>query len=117
MTGNRRWFTKSDESFSQAVKLSNNTRIVVVGKGDIRMQVNGLTQVIFGVYYVPKLKNNLLSIGQLPEKGLTILIQCGKCNVYHPEKGLIMQTDMSGNKMFSMLATMMPKASSTSSCF
>jgi len=46
--------------------------------------------VITGVYYVPELKNNLLSIGQLQEKGLTILIQHGKCSVYHLEKGLIM---------------------------
>ena len=37
-----------------------------------------------------------------------------KCGVYHSEKGLIMQSDMSGNRMFSVLATMIPKASS---CF
>ncbi|KHN36591.1 Retrovirus-related Pol polyprotein from transposon TNT 1-94, partial [Glycine soja] len=114
MTGNKEWFSELDESFSQTVKLGNNTRMVVVGKGIIRMQVNGFTQAISGVYYVPELKNNLLSIGQLQEKGLTILIQHGKCRVYHSEKGLIMQSDMSGNRMFSVLATMIPKASS---CF
>ena len=114
MTGNKEWFSELDESFSQTVKLGNNTRMAVVGKGIIRMQVNGFTQAISGVYYVPELKNNLLSIGQLQEKGLTILIQHGKCRVYHSEKGLIMQSDMSGNRMFSVLATMIPKASS---CF
>ena len=72
----------------------------VVGKGIIRMQVNGFTQAISCVYYVPELKNNLLSIGQLQEKGLTILIQHGKCRVYHFEKGLIMQTDMSEKYAF-----------------
>ena len=43
MTRNKRWFTKFVESFSQIVKPGNNTRMVVVGKGRIRMQVNGLT--------------------------------------------------------------------------
>jgi len=45
--------------------------------------------VISSVYYVLELKNNLLSIRQLQEKGLSILIQHRKCSVYHPEKGLI----------------------------
>ena len=111
MTGNKEWFSELDESFSQTVKLGNNTRMDVVGKVIICMQVNGFTQAISGVYYVPELKNNLLSIRQLQEKGLTILIQHGKCRVYHSEKGLIMQSDMSGNRRFSVLATMIPKAS------
>ena len=88
--------------------------MAVVGKGSVRMQVNGVTQVIFDVYYNPELKNNLLSIGQLQEKGLDILIQHGKCRVYHPTRGLIMQTNMSGNRMFSLLAAMIPKKST---CF
>jgi hypothetical protein len=49
---------------------------------------------------VPELKNNLLSIGQLQEKGLTIIFQHGKCKIYHKEKGLIMETTMSSNRMF-----------------
>lgn len=44
-------------------------------------------QEISEVFYVPELKNNLLSIGQLQEKGLTILFQHGKCKIFHPEKG------------------------------
>jgi hypothetical protein len=56
------------------------------------------------VYYVPKLKNNLLSIGQFQEKGLEILIQKWVYKIYHPEKGLIIQTQMSANKMFIPLA-------------
>ena len=89
MTGNKEWFSELDESFSQTVKLGNNTRMDVVGKGIIRMQVNGFTQAISCVYYVPELKNNLLSIGQLQEKGLTILIQHGKCRVYHFDKFIL----------------------------
>ena len=50
-----------------------------------------------------ELKNNLLNIGQLQEKGLTILIQ-GVCKIYHPLKGLIIQTKMSINKMFILLS-------------
>ena len=93
------------------MKLGNDTRMEVVAKGSIRVQLNGITQVIYDVYYILELKNNLLSIGQLQEKGLAILIQDGTCKVFHPRRGLIMQTDMSRNRMFYLLASMAPKNS------
>jgi len=49
---NKRWFIKFDKSFTQTVKLNNNTNMVVEGKGSTHMQVNGFTEVIYGVYYV-----------------------------------------------------------------
>lgn len=79
-------------------------RLEVVAKGSIRIHVNGITQVISDVYYVPELRNNLFSIGHLQEKGLAILIQNGTCKVYHSTRGVIMETDMSGNRMFYLLA-------------
>ena len=56
------------------------------------------------VNYIPELKSNLISIRQLQEKGMDISIQSGNCNIYHPMRGLIMQTNMSANKMFVLLA-------------
>jgi transposase InsO family protein len=91
------------------VKLGNNFKMAVVGRGNVRLHVNGITQVITNVYYVPELKNNLISIGQLSEKGVAVLIQNAECRCYHPKKGLILQTKMSANRMFVFLATMMPK--------
>ncbi|WJZ87437.1 hypothetical protein VitviT2T_006816 [Vitis vinifera] len=110
MCGNKLWFSDLDEEFRQSVKLGNNSKMTVLGKGNIRMQVAGVTQVITDVFYIPKLRNNLLSVGQLQEKGVAILIQHGECRVYHPEKWLIMQTSMSANRMFILPARVMPKA-------
>lgn len=104
MSGNKKWFASFDEEFRHSVKLGNSTRMPVIGKGNIKLEVDGLTQVISDVYYVPELTNNLLSIGQLQEKNLAILIQHGACRIYHPRKGLIMQTPMTINRMFVLLA-------------
>ncbi|KAA3471183.1 Retrovirus-related Pol polyprotein from transposon TNT 1-94 [Gossypium australe] len=57
-----------------------------------------MVQVIIRVLYVSELKNNLLSIRQLQEKGLAILFQHDRSKVYHSEKGLIMDTKMSRNR-------------------
>jgi hypothetical protein len=106
MTGNKEWFYELEENFNRTVKLGNDTRMAVVAKGSIKVQINGIIQVISDVYYIPELKNNLLSIGQLQEKGLTILIQDGTCKVYHSKRGVIMQTNMSRNRMFFVVAYM-----------
>ena len=37
------------------------SNMVVNGKGNIRIDVNGVISIISGVFYVPELKNNLFS--------------------------------------------------------
>ncbi|RVW26193.1 hypothetical protein CK203_107690 [Vitis vinifera] len=61
MCGNRQWFSNIDEAFRHSVKLDNNKRMRVMGKGNIRLEINGSTQVVIDVYYVHALKNNLLN--------------------------------------------------------
>ncbi|CAJ2672444.1 unnamed protein product [Trifolium pratense] len=114
MTGNKKWFTDIDEQYQQSVKLGNNFKMAVVGRGNVKLHVNGIMQVITNVYYVPELKNNLISIGQLIEKGVSVLIQNGECRCYHSKEGLFLQTKMSANRMFVFHATPM---SQVSSCF
>ncbi|XP_039038351.1 uncharacterized protein LOC120175865 [Hibiscus syriacus] len=76
MTGNKQWFREIHEEWlNKNVKLGNDTTLNVAARGSIRVQINDVTYVISDVYYVPKLKTNLLSLGQLQEKGLTILLQ------------------------------------------
>ncbi|RVW84289.1 Retrovirus-related Pol polyprotein from transposon TNT 1-94 [Vitis vinifera] len=109
MCGDARMFSELDESFKQQVKLENNSRITVKGRENVRLQLNGFNYVLTAVFYVPELKNNLLSIGQLQEKGLAIMIHDGLCKIYHPDKGLIIQTAMSTNRMFTLLANKQEK--------
>ena len=113
MTGAKKWFSEIDESFGHSVKLGNNARMAVEGKGTIKVKVNGLIQVIQDVYYVPELSNNLLSMGQLQERNLAILIQNKSCKVYHPSRGIIIETQMSANRMFAILG----EEISSDSCF
>ena len=114
MCGKKDYFLDFDGTFRDSVKLGNNTSMYVLGKGNVRLKVNEITQIITGVFYVPQLKNNLLSIGQLQEKGLIILFQHGKCKVFHSQKGLIMDTKMSSNRMFMLHALSQPISST---CF
>lgn len=104
MCGKKEMFANLDGSFRETVKLGDNSRMSVMGKGNVLMTVNEITQIITGVFYVPDLKNNLLSIGQLAEKGLKFEIHRGKCKIYHPQRGLISEIKMSVNRMFKLFA-------------
>ena len=75
-----------------------------MGKGNIKIEIGGIIQLVTNAFYVPELTTNLLSVSQLQEKGLVILIQDGVCRIYHPKRGLIAHTQMTMNKMFVLLA-------------
>jgi hypothetical protein len=117
MCGKKELFFYFDDTFRETVKLGDNSKMLVTGKENIRMFVNGFVQIITNVFYVLGLKNNLLSMGQLVEKGLAILIQQKTCKIYHSERGLIIEITMSSNRMFKLLDQVQFKESSEQVCF
>jgi hypothetical protein len=68
MCGDKAMFCELNEEFRQLVKLGNNTRMTMLGKGKVKLYLDGVHHIVTDVFYVPELKNNLLSIGQLQEK-------------------------------------------------
>ncbi|KAF2301922.1 hypothetical protein GH714_030433 [Hevea brasiliensis] len=103
MCGNSKMFSSLDTDFTHSVKLGNNTRMKVTGKGVIKLFLQGVCYTVSDVYCVPELKNNLLSVGQLQEKGVAILFKDGVCSLYHPLKGKMAESVMSANRMFILL--------------
>ena len=63
-----------------------------------------MNHLVRDVYYVSGLKNNLLSVGKLQERGLDVLMQSNMCRIYHHTKGLIFKTTMAANRMFVLLS-------------
>lgn len=111
MCGNKDLFFDFEEVSQQTVKLGNNTRMQVSSRGNIKMEIDNVNFIFGDVFCVPELKNNLLSIGKLQERGLSILIEAGMCKISHPVKGLIIQTKMTSNRMFILVAKMLSKFS------
>lgn len=52
------------------------------------------------VYFVPELTNHLLSICQLQERFLIIIIKECASKIYHPQRGKIIDNNMTLNQMF-----------------
>ncbi|CAL2258040.1 unnamed protein product [Prunus armeniaca] len=72
-----------------------------ISSGDIKFHMkNNTVQTISNVFYIPDLKSNLISMGQLQERGYIIIIPQSQCQIHHPDKGLIVEAKMTANHMF-----------------
>ena len=66
MTGNIALFFALDQSVQSQVTLGTDSKISVMGKGEVKIFTKkGEKKTIADVYYVPGMKCNLLSIGKL----------------------------------------------------
>lgn len=70
------WFL--DESKKRKIKLANNSSLQAEGIGDVVIhRSNGGKTMIKDVLYVPEMKCNLLSVGQLVEKDFLVVMKNG----------------------------------------
>jgi len=70
MLGNIEIFSNLDESVKSEVTLGTNSKVSVMGKGRVNILTKkGEKKYISDVYFVPGLKHNLMSVGQLMQKG------------------------------------------------
>ena len=77
-------FSSLDKTFTHSVKLRNNIRMKVSRKGTIKLFLQENCYTIEEVYWTPELKNNILSVEQLQEKGVDVLFKNGIHTIYHP---------------------------------
>ncbi|XP_073120289.1 uncharacterized protein [Henckelia pumila] len=78
MCANKSIFSDLNEDFHSTISFGDHSTVKVMGKGDIKIRTkNGFEEKISNVFYVPDLKCNLLSAGQLKEKGCVITIRQG----------------------------------------
>ena len=79
----------------------------------------GEPKTISEAYYVPGLKHNPISVGQLMQKGYKVTFQGQQCVIYDksPSKQLIAKVQMMRNKIFPVIMNYNDQISSfTTSC-
>jgi len=79
MTDNKDLFRVLSNANSTKVSVGNGKYIVVKGKGTIAISTYSGTKLISDVLYVPEIDQNLLSVGQLIEKGYKVLFENESC--------------------------------------
>ncbi|XP_019438981.1 PREDICTED: uncharacterized protein LOC109344685 [Lupinus angustifolius] len=100
-SGKKDWFTILDESAKNKIKFADHSVVVVEGIGKVMIQrKDGNKAYISNVLYVPKMKINLLSLGQLLEKGYTVEMKDGMLKVFDKNKHKILKAPLPANRTF-----------------
>ena len=101
MSGRKEFFTRLDEGHQGYITFGDLSKCPIEGKGDVVFKLqNGRELCISDVYYVPAIKSNLLSIGQLLERGYGIKTSDLALSLLDKNNRLITHVKMTKNRMF-----------------
>jgi len=101
MIGKKDWFVKMSESTHGKIHFVDNNSLSTKGMGRIVLSVvDGREVLVEDVLYVTGLKTNLLSLGQLLQKGFHITMKDKRLSVFDHHEHLVLQANLSHNRTF-----------------
>ena len=107
MTGNRAAFSELDQSITGMVKFGDGSVVDIVGCGTILFAVrHGQHRALTDTYYIPRLKSNIISLGQLDEFGCKVVIEEGILRVRDPQRELLAKVRRSANRLYKISLTL-----------
>jgi hypothetical protein len=101
MMGRRETLTSLDTSVGGTVRFGDGSLVNIEGIGSVLLQTkqNG-HKVLSEVYYIPKLKSSIISLGQLEEGGCKIVIEDGYYDVFDTERSLLARAPRVKNRLY-----------------
>ena len=96
MTYNRELFRELDTSRVSRVKIGNGQYIAVKESGTVAIESFSGTKLIRNVLFVPDISQNLLSVGQLLEKGFKVFFEANQCLIKDSEGKDVFRAKMKG---------------------
>nr|GEV71615.1 hypothetical protein [Tanacetum cinerariifolium] len=102
MSRQRNLFTELTKVIQGYVSFGDASKIEVKGRRNIRFLYAGKERAIEDVYYVPAMKSNILSLGQLMKKGFLVLMKNGKLLLKNREGSFRALVNMCKNHTFKL---------------
>nr|GEU52681.1 ribonuclease H-like domain, reverse transcriptase, RNA-dependent DNA polymerase [Tanacetum cinerariifolium] len=103
MTRTKSHFRDIDESVTGRVRFGDGSYVQIKGRGSILLGCkNNEQKIVSDIYYIPNLKSNILSLGQLTEIGYKIIMDGNKLTLYDKNKKLLIKVERSKNRLYSI---------------
>jgi hypothetical protein len=101
MTGRCEALASLDASMCGTMRFDDGSLVEIEGIGYVVLQTkNEGHKVLTEVYYIPKLKSNIVSLGQLEEGGCKVVLENGYYNVYDVERLLLAHAPRVSNRLY-----------------
>ena len=103
MTGVRSVFSELDSRIRGTVKFGDDSVAEIEGRGTILfISKGGEHRKLTGVYFIPRLKANLVSLGQLDEADCFIFIKHGLFKICDDRRRLLTQVRRTTNRLYNL---------------
>jgi len=102
MTGRRDLFSDLNTDVRGTVRFGDASKVEIKGVGSIVFEAKtGEHRVLHGVYFIPALKNSIMSLGQLDENGSKVVIDDGVLRIWERSSGrLLAKVRRGANRLY-----------------
>jgi hypothetical protein len=101
MTGQREFFTDLDSSVRGFMKFGDASGVDIKGVDSVVFTVaSGEHRLLTGVYYIPALRNSIISLGQLNENGSGMEVEHRVMRIWGPSHRLLVKVHRSPNRLY-----------------
>ena len=103
MTGNSTVFSELDRHDAGTVRFGDGSVVEIEGRGTVVFVAHGgRHRVLSKVYYIPRLRTSIISVGQLDEAGCTALVRSGMMVVRDRQENIIANVYRSMNRLYTV---------------
>jgi hypothetical protein len=101
MTGHGNVFSELDRAVQGTIKFGDGSIVNICGKGTIIFsRRHGEHKVLTDMYWIPRLKNLIISVGQMDEGGTCVLIESRVLRVWDRRHRLLARVQRTENRMY-----------------
>jgi hypothetical protein len=101
MTGQREFFTELDSNVRGSVKFGDASGMEIKGVGSVIFTaMSGEHRLLTGVYYIPTLRNCIISLGQLDENSSCVEIKNGVMRIWDHHRRLLAKVTTDTNRLY-----------------
>jgi hypothetical protein len=102
MIGHKNLFAEMTE-LAGIISFRDTSKVEVTGKDNVKfLQKNVKLKMVEDVYYISKIKSNILSVGQLMKKGFEIFMKKRTLHLKDSRGRAIARVEMVENRMFKL---------------
>ena len=104
MCGNQAFFKEIDQGITGKVRFGDDSLIDIQGKGSILFLLDGgEKKILNNVYYIPKLRSNIISLGQATEVGCEVKMKDNQLMLFDKTGHLMIQTTRAKNRLYKVV--------------
>lgn len=101
MTRDRSKFHEFDGSVTNHMRFGDGSIVAIFRKGSISFDCKNSDQRILNkVYYIPSLKNNIISLGKMTEEGSLVTMYESVLRLYNRNKALLLRVQRSSKRLY-----------------